>query len=322
MPPTNLRQRGAPRHDETVRLATVVAHDGCSPAAPRAPSERHAAAAAAPRRAANLPRGGRRDLVRRPAGARRARLPAAGGELQGGDADPVGGDDAHPSRRERRAARRNGQRQDARLPAAAAQQAAQQPASAFESPSWWRHRLLPWPPWAALPGSWLRCALGAVRRAAQAAVGACGAALRPGSGADVSGGSARCRCQRWLSTLGQPNSNPNPNPKAGRPNQLLVVVPSRELALQIGSVVEQLWPWHGTRRVCVLSGSVSAATQYAQLQTAVRQREQKCAAPRPPTRGRAPPDARQRARAALWGLRAAQSRRSDAEALVLLCLSA
>ena len=101
----------------------------------------------------------------------------------------------------------------------------------------------------------------------------------------------RCRCQRWLSTLGQPNSNPNPNPKAGRPNQLLVVVPSRELALQIGSVVEQLWPWHGTRRVCVLSGSVSAATQYAQLQTAVRQREQKCAAPRPPTRARAPPDA-------------------------------
>ena len=43
---------------------------------------------------------------------------------------------------------------------------------------------------------------GAVRRAAQAAVGACGAALRPGSGANVSGGSARCRCQRWLSTPG------------------------------------------------------------------------------------------------------------------------
>ena len=65
------------------------------------------------------------------------------------------------------------------------------PPARSNAPSWWRHRLLPWPPWAALPGSWLRCALRAVRRAAQAAVGACGAALRPGSGADVSGGSAR-----------------------------------------------------------------------------------------------------------------------------------
>ena len=61
------------------------------------------------------------------------------------------------------------------------------------------------------------------------------------------------------------------SPHAGRPNQLLVVVPSRELALQIGTVVEQLWPWHGTRRVCILSGSVSAEAQYAQLQTAVTQ---------------------------------------------------
>ena len=47
----------------------------------------------------------------------------------------------------------------------------------------------------------------------------------------------------------------------GRPNQLLVVAPSRELALQIGAVIEQLWPWHGTRRVYVLSGSVSAEAQ-------------------------------------------------------------
>ena len=59
------------------------------------------------------------------------------------------------------------------------------------------------------------------------------------------------------------------------------MVPSRELALQIGSVVEQLWPWHGTRRVCVLSGSVSAEAQYAQLQTAVTQRGRKCPGLRP-----------------------------------------
>ena len=57
-----------------------------------------------------------------------------------------------------------------------------------------------------------------------------------------------------------------------RPNQLLVVVPSRELALQIGAIVEQLWPWHGTRRVAVLSGSVSAEAQYEQLQELAAER--------------------------------------------------
>lgn len=40
-----------------------------------------------------------------------------------------------------------------------------------------------------------------------------------------------------------------------RPNQLLIVVPSRELALQTASVIERAWPHHGTQRAFVLAGS-------------------------------------------------------------------
>ena len=40
-----------------------------------------------------------------------------------------------------------------------------------------------------------------------------------------------------------------------RPNQLIIMVPSRELALQTAAVVEQAWPHHGTRRAYVLAGT-------------------------------------------------------------------
>ena len=48
-------------------------------------------------------------------------------------------------------------------------------------PSWWRHSSLPWPPGADSPGSWLRYALGTIRRAAQGPVGGlrCGREAKP-----------------------------------------------------------------------------------------------------------------------------------------------
>jgi len=46
-----------------------------------------------------------------------------------------------------------------------------------------------------------------------------------------------------------------------RPNQLLILVPSRELALQTAAVIERFWPHHGTCRAFVLAGSQPAEQQ-------------------------------------------------------------
>lgn len=48
---------------------------------------------------------------------------------------------------------------------------------------------------------------------------------------------------------------------ATRPHQLLVVVPSRELAMQTAAVLERYWPHHGTPRATVLTGSEPAEQQ-------------------------------------------------------------
>ena len=53
-----------------------------------------------------------------------------------------------------------------------------------------------------------------------------------------------------------------------RPNQLLIVVPSRELALQTAAVVEEMWRHHGTRRAFVLADSASPTDLAAQLRLA------------------------------------------------------
>ena len=50
-----------------------------------------------------------------------------------------------------------------------------------------------------------------------------------------------------------------------KPSQLLVVVPSRELALQTAAVVEKAWPHHGTRRACILGGGDSADVLLEQM---------------------------------------------------------
>lgn len=46
-----------------------------------------------------------------------------------------------------------------------------------------------------------------------------------------------------------------------KPSQTLIIVPSRELALQTAAVIERFWPHHGTRRACLLIGSESADEQ-------------------------------------------------------------
>ena len=53
-----------------------------------------------------------------------------------------------------------------------------------------------------------------------------------------------------------------------RPGQLLIVVPSRELALQTAAVVEQVWPHHGTRRAFALTGTPSPAEAAERLRLA------------------------------------------------------
>ena len=53
-----------------------------------------------------------------------------------------------------------------------------------------------------------------------------------------------------------------------RPNQLLIVVPSRELALQTAAVVERVWEHHGTRRAFVLAGTPPPAQTAEQLRLA------------------------------------------------------
>ena len=55
---------------------------------------------------------------------------------------------------------------------------------------------------------------------------------------------------------------------ASKPSQVLVVVPSRELAVQIGAVVERLWPWHGTQRAFLLTEGAPAAELHARLERA------------------------------------------------------
>ena len=53
-----------------------------------------------------------------------------------------------------------------------------------------------------------------------------------------------------------------------RPTQLLIVVPSRELALQTAAVVEKVWPYHGTRRAFVLAGTPPPAEMAEQISVA------------------------------------------------------
>lgn len=49
-----------------------------------------------------------------------------------------------------------------------------------------------------------------------------------------------------------------------KPGQLLVVVPSRELALQTAAAVEWAWPHHGTQRAFLLTATSSAAVELAE----------------------------------------------------------
>jgi len=46
-----------------------------------------------------------------------------------------------------------------------------------------------------------------------------------------------------------------------RPSQLLIIVPSRELALQTAAVIERFWPHHGTRRAHLAIGGEDPAQQ-------------------------------------------------------------
>ena len=55
---------------------------------------------------------------------------------------------------------------------------------------------------------------------------------------------------------------------ASRPAQLLIVVPSRELALQTAAVIEAIWPHHGTQRAFVLAGTPPPAELVDQWQKA------------------------------------------------------
>lgn len=49
-----------------------------------------------------------------------------------------------------------------------------------------------------------------------------------------------------------------------KPGQLLVVVPSRELALQTAAAVEWTWPHHGTQRAFLLTATASTAPELAE----------------------------------------------------------
>ena len=53
-----------------------------------------------------------------------------------------------------------------------------------------------------------------------------------------------------------------------KPGQLLIIVPSRELALQTAAVIEKTWPHHGTRRAFMLAGTPPPAEVAEQMRLA------------------------------------------------------